>query len=197
MAPAVSADTTPAGSGTIELLAGHETATLDLKLAVDFNDRLKFFTRHRVTSDYEGNIPGTFHAAKLGYRLIDGLSPIAGVMGTSNRWIAPQVGLEYGHKFGDFGLYQLAWISTESDWEINTLTNLTYTPKLSDNVGLFLGLEGVSYFNSEGHKISFQRPRAGLNYKGLILAAAADFTEKGNDGKFGYNLGGIAKVVFK
>ena len=181
--------------GSVELMGGLESSTLDTKVLKNISKKIAFFNRNRITSNAKGNI-STFHIAKLGYKVIDNLGITAGMMGTSKGGISPQVGLEYFFKKGDFKFYQLALSSLKKDPTIMSLTNVSYSPELKKNLGLVAEFENVSFFNKEGNLVSLQRPRLGVKYKGFQAGVAVDFSENGKKGKLNYNPGFFLRATF-
>jgi hypothetical protein len=182
--------------GAVEVMAGQETGTLDAKFAIPVAPKLNAFTRHRVTSDYDGNV-GSFHVANLSYNVVDGLSVVAEVDAIPGVGLDPRLGAQYFKKVGDVSMFGLVSQSAKPDGlNLTSLTNVCYTPTLKGDLSLVLGVENVSNFNDEGHNFSTQRLRAGVGYKGLQGGIAADLTEVGKDPKFGYNAGGFVRKTF-
>lgn len=182
--------------GSVELMAGNETATLDTKLLVPLAERFSFLNRNRVPIDYEGNVKPTFHIAKFSYRMLENLGITTGVMGTSVGGINPQIGLEHLSKAGRLQVYQLFLVSTQENPILTSITNLAYRPQLVGDLSLMLELENVSFFSGQSHGISLQRPRVGIDYKNFQVGLAADLTEIGRKWEFGYQLGGFARTNF-
>lgn len=182
--------------GSVELMAGNETATLDTKLLVPLAERFSFLNRNRVPIDYEGNVKPTFHIAKFSYNVLGNLGITAGVMGSFIGGIDPQIGLEHLGKAGELQVYQLFLVSTQENPLLTSITNLAYRPHLAGELSLLLELENVSFFSGQSHVISLQRPRAGIGYKNLQAGLAADLTEISREWEFGYQLGGFARTNF-
>jgi hypothetical protein len=168
--------------GLVEMMSGHETSA--------------FLNRNRVTGDYEGEM-STFHIAKLGYRIVAGLGVNVGFQGFSAKGISGWGGVEYGGRWGDFSAYQLVMVSMQETPQVMPLTSIRFTPKLKGDVRLLLELENVTYLSTgEGHLISSQRPRLGIVYDKFGAGVAVDLFEKGNEAKFGYNIGGYLRAGF-
>ncbi len=182
--------------GMIEVLAGQKTGTLDAKFAIPVAPRTSVFTRHRITSDYDGKV-GSFHVASLSYNLVDGLDVVAEVDAIPGIGLDPRLGVQYFKKLGDVTMFELLTHSAKGEGlNLTSLTNIGYCPKLSGDLSLVLGVENVSNFNDNGHNASTQRLRAGVGYKGLQGGIAADLPEVGKDPKFGYNAGGFVRKTF-
>jgi hypothetical protein len=193
LAPAKAAE--PQTKGSAELIAGHETATLDTKLSVPVAPRTSVFSRNRITSDYEGNV-SSFHLFKLDFKIIDGLDISGGVMGNSSSGLKPNIGPQYFGKFGNFSAYGTVLVSAEEKPVATTLVNFGYYTELSDMIDLVFGLENVTVVNKEGHMFSTQRGRIGISYGNLQFGLAGDIVEAGNKGKFSYNAGCFGKAKF-
>lgn len=182
-------------TGSAELMSGHQSSTLDTKIKIGLTEHLSFFNRNRVTSDYEGKV-STFHMAKFSYQPGKHFGITGGMMGSDAAGTKPQLGIEYAIKNDDVSAYQLLICSTEPSPTVMSLTNIAYTPRLKENLDLFLELENVSFLNKESNVISLQRPRIGIDYKGFQAGLAADISETGKRETFDYNIGCFVKKRF-
>ena len=186
---------TPTMKGSLEVMAGQESTTMDLKLIVPVEYDLGIFTRHRITPSYEDGSIGTFHLLNINYNIVDGLSVLAEVDAGSAIETHPRLGFQYGTKLGDVGLFSVAHIGITDNPDVTLIGNVVYHPELTDNLKLVADTEVISMLHDDGHKVSFFRPRLGVDYKGLEAGAACDFILKGNEPAFSYNCGGFLKVI--
>jgi len=200
----VLADDTPV-HGSVEVMAGGESATLDTKLILPVTDDVTFFNRNRMTATYTGADgledigASSFHVNSLSYDVgqhvgIPGLDMFAEVDVVPGTGIDPRAGLQYFAKVGDLGLFQLASVGLHADTDLTLVTSLGYTPELTDDVGLVLGAENLTIVGEPGHIFSTQRLRAGVDIHGYQLGFATDLVEAGDSGEVGYNIGGFVKV---
>ncbi len=192
------ADEKPATTSRVsaEVMAGHESSTLDVVAKGDIAPRFKFLLRNRDTWNYDPNAIDVFALIDLGYNLVDLLDVIAEVQFTQDSELVPRVGARYFHEFGDLSLFLLSTtsIKEEPDCDLNLIVQ--YMPKISKRARLYISLEHLTNVSKEGHNFSLQRARLGLDVKGYQFGAATDFKETGNKGELDYNVGGFVSKSF-
>ena len=179
--------------GSVELSAGHLSSTLDAKLSVPLFSRAGFFGRNRTTLDYQGDV-SFFQVNSLTYNLIGGLDVEAEV-DVAPKLVDPRLGLQYFTRLDDFNLFLLASISARSE-DLTIIGNLTYNPKITENVRLVSGVEGVTVSDKGSHQFSTQRLRLGAQYAGYEGGLSLDLTESGRNLTFNYNAGFFVKRSF-
>jgi len=187
----------PARADSIELMAGNNKATMDLKASAPLTDRLGVFIRARPSVDYKGAID-SFALADLAINLKGGLDAVAEVQAFGGTAV-PRAGIQHFVSKGAFSLYSLATIGTDKSPYLEMLASLEFSPAIYKALCLIAKAEAVTDTGSGGHVFSRQSPRLGLGLNGWAAGAAADLAEIGNhpksgDGTFSWNVGGfIAK----
>ncbi|MFH1785025.1 MAG: hypothetical protein ABH842_01220 [Candidatus Micrarchaeota archaeon] len=189
----------PAQANSIEFMAGHKSAVVDIKASAKITDELGLFFRVRPSMDYTGTI-SSFGLADLSIKLTDGLDAVGEIQLIGGTPI-PRAGLQHFIKAGDFSAYNLATIGLDSKPYLELLTALSYSPALSETIELLTKIENVSDLDASGHIWSTQRVRVGISLDGFGFGAAVDLTETGNhanssDDTFGWNLGGFVSKTF-
>ncbi len=181
-------------SGSVEVMAGDKSTTLDTKVMTNVAPRTNLFLRGRTSVDYQGKV-GYFGLADLNVNLVDGLDAVAEAQFIPSVGVIPRLGLGYFKKVDDFSVYSLATAGFNGeDVDAEFLANLRYKPQLTDDLDLVLNLENVTNVGEQGHNFSVQRLRTGLGHNNYEFGVAADLTEAG--GEVTPNVGGYAKLSF-
>ncbi|MFH1520176.1 MAG: hypothetical protein ABID61_00880 [Candidatus Micrarchaeota archaeon] len=188
-----------AHADSIELMAGHNQTTIDLKASAEITKKLGVFMRARPSVDYDGNI-SSFGLVDLTINLTDGLDAVGEVQFVGGK-VVPRAGVQHFIKTGDFSAYNLATLGMDSESYLELLTALKYCPALSQTLKLLAHVENVTDLDKTGHVWSTQRIRLGVLIDGWGFGPAVDLTETGNspktsDGTLGWNLGGFVSKTF-
>ena len=180
------AEPVPPAKASVEVLAGDKSTILDTMLAKPLGEGFSLFNRNRITIGYEGAKSledvgvSSFHVFSLVYNIphVPGLSAVAELDMIPGVGITPRIGAQYGAKFGDVGIFQLATVKAGEKPDLTSITNLSYTPKITEDVGLVTNLENVTVLEEEGHKFSTQRLRLGVDIEGYQIGAGVDLVEQ-------------------
>ncbi len=177
-----------------EVMTGHKAASLDMKVSGEVAPKTSIYVRNTTAVDYTNNAT-QFTLAQLSYNLVDKLGLDAGAQ-LAGKGIAPYAGLEYFLKADDFSAMMVALVTITDKPTGTFLANMVYAPKLTENVNLFTRLENTNIVGKEGHLVSTEKLRLGLDIKGYILGTAANLTFAGNKPDFSYNIGGFVAKEF-
>ncbi len=188
-----------ARADSIEVMAGNNKTTVDIKAAAQLTEKVGLFARLRPSVDYTGTLD-TFGLMDLYINLF---GPIDFVVEgqLAGGQLTPRGGLQYFGKFGDLAVYNLITFGLGAGKDVEVQTILTYTPKLNDTLGLLMKAENITNFGKEGNTYTLQRLRLGLTADRFGVGGAVDLLELGNDprigdGTLGYNVGGFGEVTF-
>jgi hypothetical protein len=189
----------PARADSIELVAGHRSAVMDIKASADTAPKLGVFIRARPSMDYHGKT-SSFALADLCIKLHGGLDAVAEVQAFGGKAV-PRAGAQYFVRTGEFSLFTGANIGLDSKPYVEWDTELRYAPALRGNLKLLAQIENLSDLDSGGNIFSTQRMRLGVEWKGWGAGAATDLKETGHnpssqDGTFGWNAGGFVSKRF-
>jgi hypothetical protein len=177
--------------GSVELMAGHKSATLDTKISTEIAPKTNLFLRQMTTSDYDGEV-SFFGLADVSYNLVDGLDLVGEVQAAPGMGVIPRAGMQYFGQLGDLSLYVLGTAKMTESPDGEFVVSLGYAPKLGEGVDLLISLEDLTSVGETGHQFSVQRLRAGITLADKYqIGAAADLTEVGNEGTLDYNIGGF------
>jgi len=198
------ADDTPV-KASMELMAGQDSAILDIKLLGSLGSGFAVFNRNRITALYGGaeNLgevgASSFHVVNFRYALPwvkrpHSLEALAEVDVIAGKGIDPRFGVQYGVTLGDVSLSQIVSLGSAPDGLL--ITNVGYAPEVAQDVRVVGRLENVTSVSGDGHTSSTQRVRLGVALGQYELGVAGDLIEKGNEGNFGYNAGGFVSVKF-
>lgn len=185
-------------TGSVELMTGQNSSTIDTTLTVPIAPRLSLFTRNRFTGTYETGEDNlsSFHIFSSNFNLKGGLDLVAETDLIMPAKIAePRIGFQYFKSFGDFGMFNYTTVSCK-DLNVLFATNLSYNPMFTDLWGLSANLEAFTDLGPKGHNFSGQRLRLAPSIGGYKIGFAADFSQNGIAGDFDYNFGGFAKRNF-
>ncbi|MBT4935339.1 hypothetical protein HOL21_04250 [Candidatus Woesearchaeota archaeon] len=167
-------------SGCVELMAGHESATLDTKLFVPVAPDTTLFTRSRITPDYETGKVGSFHIASLAYDVFKGIEVFGELDAIPGVELDPRAGVQYFTKLGDVSLFGLASVGLKETPDGSALLNVRYSPAVSDTVRLVFGAEIPAGFDKSGITFAEPRLRAGVDIDGYHIGFAADLNVTGS-----------------
>jgi hypothetical protein len=189
----------PARADSIELVAGHKSAVMDIKASADVTPKLGMFVRARPSIDYHGKA-SSFALADLCIKLHGGLDVVAEVQAFGGKAV-PRAGVQYFVRTRDLSLFTGANIGLDSKPYVEWDTELRYAPALRGNLKLLAQIENLSDLDSGGNVFSTQRMRLGVEWKGWGAGAAADLKETGHnpsvvDGSFSHNSGGFVSRRF-
>jgi hypothetical protein len=184
-----------AASGSVEIMAGDKSTTLDLKVAGELVPRLGIFARNRTTVDYDKQV-STFGLIDLSYNLVEGLDVVAEAQFSPQAGFVPRLGLQYFHQFGDLSTYFLSTVSLSENPDSENVASLQYKPKITEEMKLYSSLEALTNIGGEGHNFSVQRLRLGLDASGFQFGVAGDFLEIGNEAQVSCNVGGFVSGEF-
>lgn len=152
---------------SLELMPGTERTFADAQWLRTLDDgaRWSLFSRTRATVDNEENT-NLFTGAYLNYTFPSGLGgTVVGRIASAGA--GSDVGLHLFKTSPRFMVYALASTEMSRDAGYSWFSILRFRPQLSARWNLFTAMELFSNFNSEGHVVSVQRLRLGLDKKGL------------------------------
>ncbi len=182
--------------GSLELMAGHQTTTLDTKISAEVAPKTGLFIRQMTTTDYEGEV-STFGLADVSYKVVGGLDVVGEVQAAPGMGIIPRVGAQYFGQLGDLTLYVLGTVKAGEKPDGEFVTAIGYSPKLAEGVSLLTSMENLTSVGESGHQFSVQRLRAGVTLaEKYQIGVGADLTEVGNEGTLDTNVGGFAGLKF-
>jgi hypothetical protein len=180
-------------NGSVEVMAGHEKATIDLKVGTKLAPRTNVFFRGRTGMDYENKVD-YFGLADLSINVVGGLDGVVETQFIPSVGVVPRAGAQYFGKFGDASVYGLGTVKLGEDPDAEFVLNLRYAPKVTEDTSIVLNAENVTNVGGQGHNFSVQRLRAGVGVGKYEAGAAADVNEAA--GKVSYNVGGYVKAKF-
>lgn len=183
-----------AASLNAEVIGGNKETTLDLKLGGEIVPKINFFCRNLTTVDYDNNTTPLL-MTNLIYNINNNLDVFARGFIAPNG-ITPRLGTQYHNKFGDFSFYGSGTIDAQEDPSLEFQIILGYTPRLTENLNLYLNAEEIVNFNRENHNFNIQRLRAGLEIARYRFGIGANLKEAGDDFNFTYNIGGFVGKMF-
>ena len=188
----------PASAGTYgsaELMSGHKSTTLDLKVGAELAPRVGLFLRNISTVDYK-NKADYFGFGELTYNVVDGLNALVQAEVSPASGIVPGAGAEYIAQVDNLSVY-LAAVGTfanTSSPQVELIAVAGYRSELTAGLKLVLNGETFTLVGLEGHIFSAQRIRAGIGIGQFEAGPALNLTES-NDG-VSYDLGGSIKFNF-
>lgn len=153
------------------------------------------FSRTRMTVDYS-NQPNFFSAAYANYTSKPGLG-ISVIGSVSNgRGFSPTVGINYLKVRNDFSIFLLVAMELEENPEYSLFTISKYRPSIGENWKLYTSLELFSLVNHNGHQVSVQRARVGVDRKSLQFGVAANLGQYGSSPIWDDNYGIFIRKEF-
>ena len=187
----------PAAKGSVEVLAGDKSATLDSKLKVNLGSRFSLFFRSRTTVDYH-NKSSYFGLLDVNVDCGYGIDVFVEGRVISGKEVVPRVGISYTGQLEDFGAALLLTAATTDKPDLEIHPIWSYRPRLNDKLRLVVRGEDITIFNKIGHNSSVQRLRTGIEVEGYQLGPGVDFKEvgQGRNLKFDYNVGGFVSKSF-
>lgn len=180
-------------ANSIELMAGNNNTTLDMKTNAIVTNKFNIFTRNRVTANSENNV-GYSGLIDFDYNIIKGLDAIFETQFGSGSALIPRVGVEYFKSIQDFCIFNAATIYLNKNSNFELTTNIRYDKKLNPNLGLIAGIENVVNFDNKKFNYGIQRIRTGLEVNKFEFGPALDLGE--SDRQVSKNIGVYAKVKF-
>ena len=180
-------------TGSVEVLVGDESSTLDAQINSELDHGFGVFVRNTTTVDYEQEV-SAFTFVNLSYRLIDGLSAAVQTQFILNEGAVPRLGVQYFNKFGEFSLFTAGSVGIKEKVDGEFVIRLKYQPKLSSQVRLLMQLESITQVWDEGHKFSVERGRVGISIDKYSFGLGGDLIEIGNKPELGYNIGGFFRI---
>lgn len=184
---------------SFEVMAGHERIFIDAQYLKYFDDNYKWslFSRARATTTY-GENPSTdlFSAGYLNYTIKNGFG-VSAVGRISTFGSGIDLGPHVLKRIKSWTLFILPTININNELLYSWFSILKFEPTLSEKFKLYTSYEQFSAFNSNGHSISVQRIRIGINKSNFILGVAANLRESGTDlSNFNSNIGAFIKKEF-
>ncbi|MBT4446520.1 hypothetical protein HOA92_00940 [archaeon] len=179
-----------ADAGTVELMAGNGSTTLDIQMPGKLAEKIGYFSRTRFTKDYDGDV-SAFGAVDLTYSIGSNVDLLLETQFAQGLGVVPRPGVQYIKTSGDLTVVGLLTGSHNLDLEPHLVVR--YDRELNERFGLMGQVELLTNFGIDGHNFSLQRLRAGASHDGYTLGVASDFIESEN---FGYNVGGFLEKGF-
>ncbi|MBT4604121.1 hypothetical protein HOC01_00640 [archaeon] len=180
--------------GSAELMAGQKDTTLDVKVASELAPKTNLFIRDTTTVGYDNQVDH-FGLVDLSYNLVGGLDVVVETQFIPGVGVIPRLGSQYFKEVDDLSVYALATAGLNGkEVDAEVLVNLTYVPKLSENLNLVLNAENVTNLGKDGHNFSTQFLRTGLSNGTYEAGLGLNLAEA--DGEFSGNLGEYMKANF-
>lgn len=178
----------------VEIVAGHERATLDFlffsyfKKKEDQNSRFLFFSRNRASIDYEmteSEALPTFaftEAISYNHKKLKGLAPVV-VGQVFNRGVFSKAGIQYVHNSHHLTFFTWSVVEIAKDPEVDYYFLLRYTPEISSKWGIYSQIESLNAFPTlaEDELRFFQSLRIGLDRHDWQIGPAADLSQRGRN----------------
>jgi len=177
-------------SGSVELFSDGGITTTDTKILVpsvnpsgNLLKKMGLFLRNRNTLDSrETQISSSsFTLGDVTYNIKGGLDAVYEHQFLSDGTTIPRVGAQYFTKLGkNTSFYGLGTINAGDvkDRDLEFLTTLKYTPKLTENLKLVSQVEALTNVGENGLNFATQRARLGVEHKnGFAGGIGADITE--------------------
>ena len=167
-------------SQSVEIMPGTERIFADIQWLKPLGDDYKWtiFSRTRATVDYEDENRDFFSGLYLNYTMKSGFG--ASLVG---RLSSADAGVDIGPHFikqtKDVTFFALASISLQSELSYSWFSIFRYTPELSEKWKAYSSLELFSAFREEGHALSVQRIRLGVDRNGYQFGFAVNFRATG------------------
>ena len=188
MAAPATARAAGVASGSIELMSGHESSTLDTKLSVPLAKRASLFFRNRSTADYRSGV-SPFTLLDLDYNVTDRFCLVCETQFTSENKNAYLAGFGYFRKTGDFSLFVAPGVTLTDETTLTTQIILKYTPPINRTTHLLARLELFSTEDGVGQLGTISRARLGVERGGYNAGFAIDASRFRGTGRTDRNIG--------
>jgi hypothetical protein len=156
-----------ADAGSVEVMAGHEKATIDLKVSTKLVPRTSLFLRGRTGIDYENNIDN-FGLADVSVNVVGGLDGVVEAQFIPGVGVVPRAGVQYFRQIGQLGVYGLGTVKLGEEPDGEFVVNLSYNPKISEAFSIVTNFENLTNVGKK-HNFSVQRVRLGVGYKARLV----------------------------
>ncbi|MGB0523394.1 MAG: hypothetical protein ACPGJS_10570 [Flammeovirgaceae bacterium] len=166
-------------SQSFEFMLGTERIFIDAQWLKTFDTqrRWSLFSRSRATVDYEEQT-NLFTGAYLNYTSKSGFGgTVLGRIATSGAGM--DGGIHFFKAKKSFLIYALASIELNSELGYSWFSITRFTPNITEQWKLYTSLELFSNLNKDGHVVSVQRIRAGVDQQGYQFGLALNLTEFG------------------
>lgn len=186
----------PCAGQSLEFMPGHERIFADVQWLkfVGSENKWSLFSRTRATVTYE-NQSDIFTGAYLNYTTKHGLGgSIIGKIGSTGG--GADAGIHIFKANSTWMLFGLASIGLKNELEYSWFSICRYTPDLTETWKLYTSLELFTLFGREGHLISIQRIRLGLDRQQWQFGLAANLSELGSSWSGQSNLGVFVRKTF-
>ncbi len=161
--------------GSLELNTSLQRTLIDTKIWGNLPADFSFFGRSKTTIKYDNTV-ASFSFVDLKHQIALGINAVGEVQFTKNG-VIPRLGANYSTElFKDFGLFAHATASLKEKTDLDVVLNLSYTPKLTDELKLLTNLEVFNNFNEQGVSAS-QTAHAGVTWGVYSLGLSATLTE--------------------
>ncbi|MFH0701519.1 MAG: hypothetical protein V2A62_03725 [Candidatus Woesearchaeota archaeon] len=186
-------------TGSIEVMAGDKSATLDVKVSGDLANKVGVFARARTSANYaQPKEVGYFTLVDITGELGGGFDAVGEVQFIQGVGPVPRFGFQYFGQVRGFSGYGLVSLKIGDNPNLELIAILKYQHPLTENLAVKVGVEHLTDLCSKGHEFSTQRIRIGLEIEGWHFGPAVDFTEAGQGEalQFDYNVGGFVRKEF-
>ena len=161
-------------------MPGTERIFADIQWLKPLGDDYKWtiFSRTRATVDYEDENRDFFSGLYLNYTMKSGFgASLVGRLSSADAGV--DVGPHFIRQTKEVTFFALASISLQSELSYSWFSILRYTPEISEKWKAYSSLELFSAFREEGHVVSVQRIRLGLDRDGYQFGFAVNFRATG------------------
>jgi hypothetical protein len=156
--------------GSIEVMPSSGSTTIDLKVSEDITPKTDVFIRNK--SALESDDVSNFGLISFGYG--SGVKLVSENQFIEGYGVDPRIGAKYFKKFGDFSVFTLGTTSLRDHGSFESVSEIDYSPLLSDSVKLNTFLETVINFNMGDYKFTILNPRLGLDVNGVKFGVGYD-----------------------
>lgn len=166
---------------SFEYMQGSERVFVDAQWLKTFDSahRWSLFSRSRATVDYQENT-SLFTGAYLNYTSKSGFGGTL-VGAISDFGMGADAGAHFFKANPQFLIYALLSVKIRSEFGYAWFSILRYTPRIAERWKVYSSLELYSSFDGDGHEVSVQRIRAGLDRKGYQFGLALNLSGLGRD----------------
>ena len=167
---------------SFELMPGTERLFMDIQYLEPFSQgsRFSLFTRARATSTYDGEMTDVFAGAYGNYttKLGVGGTVVGRISGTG---AGVDVGVHFFKANKNWMVFALPAVQVSNDPLYSWFSIMRLTPSLSEKWRAYTSLELFSAFRSEGHLVSVQRIRLGVDRKGYQFGLGLNLRQFSRD----------------